>query len=262
MFNMYVYKYIPCPIFTSCTQKMDIIKFFSISTSKLKSASPEILKTKGKKASSQQWLARHLSDPYVEKAKRMNYRCRSAFKLLEINERFNILQPGNVVLDIGAAPGSWTQVLVEKVHSKNTDQKSPTGIVIAVDKSQIYPIEGATILGNMDFTQSNVQDTILNLLDGRKVDAVLSDMAPNATGVHAMDNENIVKLCYSVLRFALPVSKPNATLLVKAWQCEEFKKFESNMARFYEKVRVVKPNSSRSDSAEVFLLGRNFKGIE
>lgn len=103
--------------------------------------SPENLKSKSKSVSSQNWLSRQLSDPYVEKAKMMNYRCRSAFKLIEIDDRFKLLQPGHVVMDCGAAPGSWTQVVVNRINSDGKHPDLPKGIAIAIDKQQIYPIE-------------------------------------------------------------------------------------------------------------------------
>lgn len=105
---------------------------------------PENLKSKPKSVSSQNWLSRQLSDPYVEKAKMMNLRCRSAFKLIEIDERFKILQPGHVVIDCGAAPGSWTQVIVSRINSDGKHKDLPKGTSIAIDKQQIYPIEVGT----------------------------------------------------------------------------------------------------------------------
>ncbi|CAH1171207.1 unnamed protein product [Phaedon cochleariae] len=223
---------------------------------------PEGLKSKTKNASSQHWLSRQLSDPYVEKARMLNYRCRSAFKLIEIDDKYKILQPGHVVLDVGASPGSWTQVIVQRNNSNGSSKDLPTGISVAIDKQQIYPIDGATILGNMDFTDPISQKLLLDHLGGRKADAIVSDMAPSATGMRQLDTENIIKLCYSVLRFALQVSKPDGSLLVKLWQCHELKKLELDMALFYGNVKIVKPQSSRSDSAEIFLLGRRFKGAK
>ncbi|XP_022916552.1 rRNA methyltransferase 2, mitochondrial [Onthophagus taurus] len=210
---------------------------------------------KGKKVSSQQWLTRQLNDPYVEKAKMMNYRCRSAFKLIEMNDKYNFLQPKNIVIDCGASPGSWTQVAIHKVKLKNE------GVVIAIDKQQIYPIEGAIIFGNSDFTNAETQGNILKILQGEKVDVVLSDMAPSATGIKEMDDENILKLCYSVLRFAIINGKKGGTILVKMWQCGESKQFESDLLKFYDNVKIIKPKSSRKDSSEIYFLGRGFKGV-
>lgn len=114
----------------------------------------------------------------------------------------------------------------------------------------------------MDFTSSESQKKIMDFLNDKKVDVVISDMAPNATGVRSLDNENIIKLCYAALRFAVQISKKDASLLVKLWQCGVTKELDNDIARFYNNVKVVKPNSSRSDSTEIFLLGRGFKGLK
>ncbi|KAJ8953554.1 hypothetical protein NQ318_002974 [Aromia moschata] len=238
------------------------IRTLSTCVKTLRKVSPNDLKSKIKGVSSQHWLSRQLSDPYVEKAKRMNYRCRSAFKLVEIDDRFKILHPGHVVVDCGASPGSWTQVAVKRVNSDGANQTLAKGTVCSIDKQHIYPIEGAVIFGNMDFTAPESQKSLTDFLNDEKVHAVLSDMAPNATGIRELDNENMLKLCYAVLRFAVQVSRKEASVLVKMWQCGSTKKLEADMARFYDNVKVVKPNSSRMDSAEIFLLGRNFKGLK
>lgn len=226
-----------------------------------KKIQPDQLKTKTKKVSSQNWIARQLSDPYVEKAKIMNYRCRSAFKLIEIDDKFKILSPGFTVIDCGASPGSWTQVAVKCVNA-DLLRNEPQGKVLAIDRQLIYPIEGAVIFGNCDFTNQKSQMKLLRALKGQYADSVISDMAPNATGIRDLDNENMVQLCYSVLKFALQVSKEGASVLVKLWQCGATKTLQDDIKRFYDNVRIVKPNSSRSDSAEIFILGRGFKGLK
>ncbi|CAG9858611.1 unnamed protein product [Phyllotreta striolata] len=220
------------------------------------------LKSKQKNASSNEWLSRQLSDPYVEKAKQMNYRCRSAFKLVEINNKYQFLKPGQVVIDVGAAPGSWSQVIANKINSNGQDQNAPKGIAVAIDKQQIYPIDGVTIFGNMDFTKPENQEKITHFLEGKRANAVVSDMAPSASGIRHLDNDIIIELCYNVLRFAVKVSEQNASILVKLWQCGETKQLENDIARFYKNVKLVKPDSSRSDSAEIFLLGMDFKGLK
>lgn len=116
-------------------------RYFSTCLITFKKVTTNSLKSKNKKASSQEWLARQLSDPYVEKAKQMNLRCRSAFKLIEIDDRFKILKPGNIVVDCGASPGSWTQVIVQRINADNFNKKAPQGKAIAIDKQNIYPIE-------------------------------------------------------------------------------------------------------------------------
>ncbi|GJQ72355.1 hypothetical protein Trydic_g3441 [Trypoxylus dichotomus] len=215
---------------------------------------------KGKGVSSQQWLVRQLNDPYVEKAKLLNYRCRSAFKLLEIDDKYKFLKPGSTVIDCGAAPGSWTQVAVNRVFVFS-NPSVPKGLVIAIDKQYIHPIENAIILGNSDFTQKQAQDKIFGILGKTKANVVLSDMAPNATGIKEIDIENMLNLCYSALRFAVQVSENNATFLVKLWYCNDLSILEKDIQRFYGDVKIVKPKASRDDSAEVFILGRYFKGL-
>ncbi|XP_055609031.1 rRNA methyltransferase 2, mitochondrial-like [Uranotaenia lowii] len=217
---------------------------------------------KGKKKSSQEWLTRQLNDPFVERAKMLNYRCRSAFKLLEIDQKYGIIKPGFNVIDCGAAPGSWSQIAVKQSNADGSLADKPKGMVIGVDLLQVYPIKHATILGNSDFTRPETQNRIRELLADRRVDCVLSDMAPNATGVRSLDQENIITLCYSVLRFAILMSSKNASLLVKIWDNNEVPTLEKNMAKYYEQVRRIKPRASRSDSAEAFILARGFIGVE
>nr|CAD7459741.1 unnamed protein product [Timema tahoe] len=217
---------------------------------------------KGRSKSSQEWLSRQLADPYVEKAKMSNYRCRSAFKLIEIDEKFRLLSPGQCVVDCGAAPGSWSQVLVQRTNALTKDAGRPVGTVIAIDRLPIYPIEGVTIIGNTDFTTAAAREKLLSVMEGRQADAVVSDMAPNATGVRAMDHENIVHLAYSAVRFAVQTSRVGAFLLVKLWDGAITIALERDLMRFYDKVKAVKPMASRSDSAEMFFLARGFKGLQ
>ncbi|KAL1494388.1 hypothetical protein ABEB36_009994 [Hypothenemus hampei] len=234
------------------------IRMLSGSCCRYKKVQPSV---KSKNVSSHDWLTRQLSDPFVEMAKKYNYRCRSAFKLIEIDDKFKILLPGNVVIDCGAAPGSWTQVAVKRVNANLSDKNGSQGTVIAIDKQLIYPIEGASIFENMDFTEQTSQEKLVNFLGSNRADAVLSDMAPSATGIRDLDRENIIKLCYSALKFAVIVSKKGASVLVKLWQGQEMLDLQRDMSRFYDNVKIVKPNSSRSDSIEMFMLGRGFKGL-
>ncbi|KMQ95598.1 ribosomal rna methyltransferase [Lasius niger] len=216
---------------------------------------------KGKKHSSQLWLTRQIRDPYVEKAKQENYRCRSAFKLLQINEKFKILSPGLTVIDCGAAPGSWTQVATNltNAHAKN---QGPIGEVYAIDKLPFYPVEGATVLGNMDFTIAKTQETLHQLLQGNKADVILSDMAPNASGIREIDHDNIVLLAYAALKFALQTTKVHGTLVIKIWDGGKSQQFEENLLKFYDNVKVVKPDATRDESSEKFFLAREFKGLK
>lgn len=189
----------------------------------------------------------------------MNYRCRSCFKLLEINDKHKFLRPGQVVVDVGCAPGSWSQICVKGVNSDGAEKDKPKGIVIGIDKLQIYPIEGATFLGNTDFTSPIAQNKIKSLLNQREVNCVLSDMAPNASGIRSLDQDGIMELAISVLEFAKQVSAPGAILLIKIWENGDRPKFEKAVREFYETCKVVKPAASRLDSAETFILAKGFK---
>lgn len=165
-------------------------------------------------------------------------------------------------MDCGASPGSWTQVAVSKTNSNGVAPNRNKGMVIGMDLLPIYPIEGATVIGYTDFTKIESQNKIKEILQDRKVDCVLSDMAPNATGIKDLDQENIISLCYSVLRFAVTMSSPGANLLVKVWDNGEVPILEKDMLKFYKSVKFVKPRSSRNDSAEKFVLAKGFLGLK
>ncbi|RWS30055.1 rRNA methyltransferase 2-like protein [Leptotrombidium deliense] len=216
---------------------------------------------KGKSVSSQQWLTRQLNDEYVKKARYANYRARSAFKLIEIDDMYKILHPGMIVVDLGAAPGAFTQVIVERLRLKD-DQSKNNGMAIAVDLNAIHPIEGAHIFPGTDFTKPLNQGKILELLGDQKVDFVCSDMAPNATGDKTFDHDVIITLCYTALRFAVFSLKPKSgCFLTKAWSGARINDLTNQMEKFFEVVKVVKPPASRSDSSELFVLGLRFKGV-
>ncbi|ESP03933.1 hypothetical protein LOTGIDRAFT_109890 [Lottia gigantea] len=219
--------------------------------------SKTVEKLKGKGKSSQEWLKRQASDPYVQKALDENYRCRSAFKLIEINDKYKILRPGQVVIDCGAAPGSWCQVAAQKVAK----HKQGIGTVIGIDLQNFEPIDGVHVLSECDFTLPESQSKILDILNGQKADVILSDMAPNASGIKSMDHDVIIELCQAVLQFGLWVLKPGGTILCKLWMGANQKSFENDLKSNFESVKVVKPASSRSDSSEIFLLARNFQLI-
>jgi len=221
-----------------------------------------VLKTFTRHHSSKEWLSRQRADPYVEKSKINSYRCRSAFKLLQIDDRFSILKPGQCVIDIGAAPGSWSQVAASRINSNSMNHKLPNGILIGVDLQQMYPIKGVTLLGNSDFTSLKTWTKIKELLNSRLIDVVLSDMAPNATGVKHLDHDLIIKLAYSVIKFAILNSNVGATCLIKILDGNQNKEIEKTLLKYYSNVKFVKPEASRSDSAEKYLLAREFKGLK
>ncbi|MGB5081120.1 MAG: RlmE family RNA methyltransferase [Burkholderiales bacterium] len=201
--------------------------------------------------SSRAWLTRHVNDPYVHRAKAQGYRSRSAFKLLEIAKRDGLARPGADVVDLGAAPGGWAQVLAERVGR--------SGRVIAVDLLEIAPIPGVTIVRG-DFREGAVLKRLEDVLDGKKLDLVVSDMAPNLSGVSVTDQARSIHLCELALEFAGVHLKPRGAFLVKAFQGAGYSGFLAAMRGVFVAVASRKPGASRGDSREMYLLGRTLKG--
>lgn len=214
---------------------------------------------KGRKKDAQEWLKRQFKDPYVHKAHELHYRARSAFKLIEINDKYQFLKPGHIVLDCGAAPGSWTQVVIPLVNADKNMPQSPIGKVIAVDKAVMREVKDAIIIDQSDFRDSKTLAKIRNELnEAVKFDVIVSDMAPSATGAKQLDHICIIELCLAVLSFAIDHLKLNGTMLCKFWDGSERKVLVSKFEEFFDVVKVVKPNASRDDSAEHFLLATKF----
>ena len=175
---------------------------------------------KGKSTSSSSWLTRQLNDPYVTKARYERYRARSAFKLIEIDDKYKILNPGMIVVECGAAPGAWTQVLTKRLKLSDGEKELEVGeksnsLVVSIDCNPFPPVPGAITIANTDFTSTLAQGKILSALDGRKADLVCSDMAPNASGIKSVDHESIIQLSLTALQFALQVLQRNGTFLTK-----------------------------------------------
>jgi 23S rRNA (uridine2552-2'-O)-methyltransferase len=200
--------------------------------------------------SSSAWLRRHVNDPYVHRAKAQGYRSRAAFKLLELLKRDRLAHPGDTVVDLGAAPGSWSQALIERVGR--------TGRVIAVDLLEIIPIPGVTTIRG-DFRDEAVLERLADALGGRKLDLVVSDMAPNLSGVRATDQARSIDLCEVALEFARVRLKPNGAFLVKAFQGAGYPEFLAAMRGVFIDVSSRKPAASRGDSSEMYLLGEGLK---
>uniref|UniRef100_A0A915KN07 rRNA methyltransferase 2, mitochondrial n=1 Tax=Romanomermis culicivorax TaxID=13658 RepID=A0A915KN07_ROMCU len=218
-----------------------------------------------KSSSSQAWLNRHVSDHFVKMSKYDGYRARSAYKLIEIDDKFRILKPGLKALDCGAAPGSWTQVLVERIV--NSDPKA-CGKVVAVDKLGFSPVDGAKILAQCDFTLPETKRKILEAFDvnvsNSKIDLVLSDMAPNTTSDSDTNHRRIVTLVYNCLKFAVEILDEKSTsssFLCKLWDGSETKNLIKDLKLLFAKVDTIKPDSSRDESSELFVLARNFLGL-
>ncbi|MDR0701750.1 MAG: RlmE family RNA methyltransferase [Azoarcus sp.] len=195
---------------------------------------------------SKAWMREHLADPFVQRANAEGYRARAAYKLMEIDDRDHLLRPGAVVVDLGAAPGSWCQVAAQRCESK--------GRVFAVDLLPVEPIAGVDFLQG-DFSDGGTLAEFERRLGGSHVDAVLSDMSPNLSGVAAADQARSIMLCELALDFAVHHLRPSGRFLVKAFQGEGFMAFRREMARCFLSVQARKPKASRDRSAEVYLLG-------
>ncbi len=208
----------------------------------------------GKKKTSKAWVHQHINDPYVKLAQQKGYRARAAFKLLEIIEIEKLLHPGNVVVDLGAAPGSWSQVARERL----TQNGQINGRIIALDMLPIEPIDGVEfILG--DFREDEVLDQLKNMLGDQKVDLVISDMAPNLSGVAAADSVRIQHVCELALEFSQNHLNPNGALIVKAFHGSGFSQIVKAFKEQFRQVNTRKPKSSRDRSSETFLIGRQLK---
>jgi len=200
--------------------------------------------------SSQNWLKRHFDDPYVKQAQKAGYRSRAVFKLLEIQEKKRVIKPGQVIVDLGAAPGGWSQVAVPMVGRKGT--------VIAIDILPMDPIEGVTFIQG-DFSEQDVHDQLITTINGRSVDLVMSDMAPNISGLKAVDQPRAMYLAELALDFASEVLKPGGDFLVKVFQGEGFDEFLKQVRVSFQKVVIRKPQASRPKSREVYLLAQGKK---
>ncbi len=200
--------------------------------------------------SSSAWLKRHVNDPYVQRARAQGYRSRAAYKLVEIAKRDSLARPGDSVVDLGAAPGSWSQALIERVGR--------AGRVVAVDLLEVAPIPGVTIVRG-DFREDSVLQRLEDALDGRKLDLVVSDMAPNLSGVRATDQARSIHLCELALEFARVHLKPKGAFLVKAFQGTGYSEFLAAMRGVFVTVSSRKPGASRGGSTEMYLLGKGLK---
>lgn len=203
-----------------------------------------------KHKTSKAWMREHVTDPYVQRAKAEGWRSRAAFKLQEINEKDHLLRPGMVVVDLGASPGGWSQVAAEKVGSD--------GRVLALDLLEMAPVAGVEFVRG-DFREDAVLAELTLRLAGRPVDLVISDMAPNISGIAGSDQARSVHLAELALAFSEQHLKPGGVFLVKVFQGEGFEAFRKAMMAEFEKVLVRKPNSSRDRSSEVYLLGRGLR---
>ncbi|KAL3671167.1 hypothetical protein V7S43_004348 [Phytophthora oleae] len=214
---------------------------------------------RGKSNASARWVRRQWSDPVVKQAKREGLRSRAAFKLRELNDRFQLLRPGDLVLDLGAAPGGWTQVAAEATAPKGKSSKYPT--VVAVDLRHFDPVEGASIVVG-DFRQAAVRKQLSEAFKGRKVDVVLSDMAPSFSGNFLTDSQQQLRLCHNALKMAELYLRPGGSFATKILRCDGTEDFRAEVKAAFDVVKAMKPQSSRPESTEMFLVAKGFRGVQ
>lgn len=205
--------------------------------------------TSGRTPASQRWLTRQLNDPYVQAARKQGWRSRAAFKLIELDERFHLIRRGARVIDLGAAPGSWTQVALRRGG----------GRVVALDLLAIDPIAGADLVQG-DFADPEIAERLTALL-GEKADLVLSDMAPNTTGHAATDHVRIMALTESALDFAESVLAEGGSFVAKVFQGGSERQMLERMKRTFRTVRHAKPPASRKESSELYVVAQGFRGL-
>ena len=187
--------------------------------------------------SNRAWIERHINDPFVKRSRAEGYRARSVYKLIELDEKEHLLKPGSTVVDLGSAPGSWTQVVRERLAGPIDD---------------VYFLQG-------DFREQEVADKLAEILNGDKVDVVLSDMAPNLSGIAAADAARSLLLNELALEFCLEHLAPNGVFVTKAFQGSGYSQYVESLKRVFKKVAAKKPEASRDTSAEVYLVSRGLK---
>ena len=196
--------------------------------------------------SSKEWLRRHVTDHYVQKAKAQGYRSRAAYKLIELDQREKLFRPGALVIDLGAAPGSWSQVAAQRT--------TPGGKVIAVDLLDIAPISGVTVLKG-DFREAK----LLEVLEGRRADVVISDVLPNLSGIPNVDQARSAELAIAAIDFCQKALQPRGVFVLKAFHGEAFDEVLHRMKQVFGKVDVRKPGASRGESRETYVVARGIQ---
>ncbi len=202
--------------------------------------------------SSKAWLAEHFTDEFVKRAQQEGFRSRAVYKLEEIDRRDHLLRPGMTVVDLGAAPGGWSQYVVQRVGA--------SGRVLALDILPMDPLPGVRVLQG-DFTEQAVLDDLVVLLEGRPVDLVISDMAPNISGVGVADQARAMYLTELALDFAVQALRTGGDLLMKTFQGQGYAELHQRLKGNFERVLVRKPRASRPRSREIYLVGKGFHGV-
>jgi len=207
-------------------------------------------KNKKLSISSRAWVQRQLNDPYVAEAQRLGYRSRAAFKILQLDEKCHFFRPGAVVVDLGAAPGGWSQIAAQKLGLN--------GKIIAMDILEMDHLTGVEFLQG-DFSDEEVLEKLLAMIGGRKVSVVMSDIAPNTTGHAATDHIRIMNLAAEAFDFARGVLTPGGAFICKVFQGGASGELLQPLKQSFEKVRHIKPPASRKDSAEMYLVATGFR---
>lgn len=199
---------------------------------------------------SKKWNIERKQEPYYKMAKKESYHSRASYKLLQLNKKFRIIKNGDYIVDLGAAPGGWSQVALEKTGDE--------GLVVGVDLQRIKPIDSPNFIGIVgDFTREETLQQILNLT-GRKVDVILSDASPQLCGIKDIDQLRSLELAEAVLRIAESILKPQGSLIIKAFQGEEFENLLKKIKKEFKTVKTTKPPSSRKKSVEMYVIARGF----
>ena len=198
---------------------------------------------------SKNWIKGHVKDPFVIQAQKDGYRSRAAYKLIEIDKKYKIIKSGITAVDLGAAPGGWSQVLTKKIGLK--------GKVVGIDLLEVAPIKGIDFIKG-DFMQEEILNEMVDKLENKPVDLVISDIAPNISGIKMVDQQKAIYLNELAFDFASKHLKQNGSFLVKSFVGKDFEGFVKNLRSCFKKVYKIKPDSSRSRSAEIFLLGYEF----
>ena len=205
--------------------------------------------------SNRAWIERHINDPFVKRSRQEGYRARSVYKLIELNDKEKLIRPGMCVVDLGAAPGSWTQVVREKLAGKDGEVR---GTIIAMDILPMDPIDGVTFLQG-DFRDQEVADNHTERIGDKQVDLVLSDMAPNLSGIAAADAARCLLLNELALEFCLEHLKDNGVFVTKVFQGSGFSQYVETLKKHFKTVLTRKPEASRDTSAEVYMVAKHIK---
>ena len=218
----------------------------------------KVKSARGRKLSSTRWLDRQLNDPYVRRAKAEGYRGRAAFKILELDDKYRFLVPGARVVDLGCAPGGWSQVAVRRVNALGDRSGKALGQVLGIDLQEVDPIHGAEI-HQLDFLDEGADDSVKDWLGGN-ADVVMSDMAASSSGHKQTDHLRIVALCEAAAAFAFDVLDPGGTFVAKVLAGGAEGGLQALLKQRFESVANVKPPASRSDSSEKFVVAKGFRG--